>query len=156
MSDAAKGRETRRPENFGACCRCSSKKNPDDSPVTWKCQGCGGFVCQNCTLRSRINPQQYLDDTLCSMDCFIVKSVEDSFMGLQPSDEQPAEASAIIERIERRVVVVAATLRMALEEAQVGHQGMKPDLDKLLKRINLEMRKVGYRLRPRRSAFPPK
>ena len=55
----------------GACGVCGTLVNPDGSPVTWRCAGCGGRVCRGHTLTvpGKV-PEEYYTDTLCSHACW--------------------------------------------------------------------------------------
>lgn len=74
-------------EKRWACCRCRAKENPDNSPVTWQCEGCGGRVCHNCTLRDKKDPRVYYDITLCSEDCFHVVQAESIILHGHPHED---------------------------------------------------------------------
>lgn len=53
------------------CYACLTNKNPDDSPVTWKCCQCGNTICMNHTLTiPDSEPTEYYHDTLCSTVCW--------------------------------------------------------------------------------------
>jgi len=55
----------------GQCARCHGIRHEDKTPVTWKCQQCGSFVCRVCTLTipGRV-PREYFEKTLCSQACW--------------------------------------------------------------------------------------
>lgn len=64
------------------CCRCGARgsvinrhigrdRERDVQRITWKCEGCGRFVCFNCTLTVPGSiPLEFRDKTLCSEGCW--------------------------------------------------------------------------------------
>lgn len=75
-------------EKRWACCRCKKRENPDNSPVTWQCMGCGGRVCHRCTLRNAKDPRVYYDTTLCSEDCYHIVQAESAIVQGRVLDEE--------------------------------------------------------------------
>jgi hypothetical protein len=62
------------------CCRCGKKQHADGSAVTWKCQGCQGLVCRECTLTIPGSvPLEYYEETLCSVACWQAIGSPDPF-----------------------------------------------------------------------------
>lgn len=69
------------PERFWThkCVRCESRgsvvpqygRKTMSVPISWKCRGCGGYVCFNCTLTVPGSvPLRFRDATLCSEECW--------------------------------------------------------------------------------------
>ena len=69
------------PERFWThrCCRCERRGSvvPNRGswsmsiPISWKCRGCGQYVCHNCTLTVPGSaPLRFREDTLCSVECW--------------------------------------------------------------------------------------
>ncbi len=71
------------------CVRCRKEVNNDGSKVEWRCAGCHGLVCRECTLtlpgwrrptephgKAGYDPEpsaggrEYYHDTLCSKQCW--------------------------------------------------------------------------------------
>jgi hypothetical protein len=66
-----KKEEERRFVGPDQCCVCQAVKNDDESPVTWRCIGCGRAVCRQHTLTIPGSvPLEYYYDTLCSHACW--------------------------------------------------------------------------------------
>ena len=58
------------------CCQCGAHYHDNHSPVTWGCVVRKLWVCRKCTLTiPGSNPVEYMDDTICSQACLLLREV---------------------------------------------------------------------------------